>query len=212
MDETLGKAASKPVFNYTVLLDDLLELPGHPSPGPRFGAPASLEPRGGKAQFVFPECATAALTEPSEGNPESPLKFGLERPRPRERLRKSDGALPWGGRNKHSALPTFLTDESDSEERLAFEGRGPAPPLETHSSAGGARRAKFSLATCVRDFSAFGRDSFAQRKPALPFAEAPRAGGLRRALGGRHFERVLARLAPFVESGRSFSPIFHTFN
>ena len=204
MTKNLLMPSSKSVFNYTVLLDDLIEPLQPTSPKGSFTDISSLGPSPCNQKFQFSECPTTEVTFGSDrdGDPESPFKINQSKISKCQRLRKSDGALPWLSRNKHSEMVKFLTDESDNEEPFSFDEEESGHVCETKSTRSRGKRSMFSLASCFKNnFSHFGQNSFASSKLNMEFPSKIRRKKLKTAFKGRHFERVVARLSLAIENG-----------
>lgn len=211
MNKNLHKPSSKSVFNYTVLLDDLIEplSPAHSTCSFDDCSPKEADVQAFKLQMAETQTREMTVRSDRDTDLESPIKPDFVKSSKCERLRKSDGALPWAARVRHSELKNFLTDESDDEEPLRLEQGQWGHVVGAQSGRYAPPRSKFSLSSCFKhNFSQFGQESFMESKLNLEFPLKNRRKKLKTAMRGRHFERVLARLSIFVENGEASASLF----
>lgn len=211
MNENTLVRHSKSAFNYTLLLDDVVEM--HP-PGdsePRF--PFSLEAGrpGAQRKASFAECRTQALTAEtgSDSDLDSPRKGATWACPPPARLRQSDGCL-FRHPKKPSQVADFLSQKSEDEPEpedawdVALPGTGGLE--ETLSEAPAENLSNFSLSSAFRkDLSHFGIDSLCSKERSgrpVKISGSKLKGALKR----RHFAQVLSKLSKFFERGGVVSP------
>lgn len=206
MKKNFPMPASKSVFNFKVLLDDLIEPISSENSATSFEFCSPSGAHELKAKMRLSECKTSKCTEKSEWKSdfESPTKAEIVKPSKCERLRKSDGALTRYKRKKHGETKNFLTDASEDENKASRENDDWGRVF-----GGQSRGSKFSLSSCFKDnFSHFGQKNFMESKLNVEFPSKIRRKKLKAALRGRHFERILKRVSVFVENGEPHSSFF----
>jgi hypothetical protein len=213
MNENKSPKETCAFFNYTLLLDDIME--------PRLG-PFSKDPQPSHTLLASPgkcsmgDCKTQAFTNATHeaSDIESPLKIDLfDKNGKHERLRKSDGALYLAAQNKSSGLKDFLSEQDQEEiqgehgmKQMQWDFDFSEEILkvgETLSDAPRENVSNFSLSSCFKNkLSEFTLSSFIHEGRGSRMKISGKK--LRKALGKRHFDRVLLKLSKVVESGGSY--------
>ena len=195
MNENLLMPQSKSAFNYTLFLDDVIQMTPSFQEDTSFNLEEELEFNGFDRKASFAECETQAMmgSASNDSDLESPIKVGHSKPAKTERLRKSDGCLPWGIYSKRNTNALdFLSDNSSDEQDMkgwSFNISEPVSNCETKSDIPGKNLSNFSLYSCFKNnLSHFGMNSFVQSKLNVDFPSKINGKKLKSMLKKKHFE------------------------
>lgn len=207
MNKNLLKPKSNSAFNYTLLLDDVMELASqsHSDCFNQSSYHYSNDYFGCKASFA--EIRTQGKDVDSDL--ESPIKFNEMKKGKETRMRKSDGCLPRGVIVKKNAkVLDFLTEDSEEEEQMGwgFNDFQPKKFAETKSEKVGENILNFSLSSCFKNtMSQFGINSFMSSKLNVDFSEKINGKKLKQAIKSKHFDKIMAKITKVIENGRTCS-------
>lgn len=209
MNKNLPKLQSNLAFNYTLLLDDVMELASQSHSESSYGQshPYSFDNFGCKDSFAEIRTQERELDSDLDSDIESPIKFNEIKIENEERLRKSDGCLP---RNvigkKHSKVLDFLTEDSDEEEQefgWGFNNFHLKKFTETKSDKVEENILNFSLSSCFKNnLSHFGINSFMSSKLNVEFSDKINGEKLKQALKSKHFDKIMAKITKVIENDR----------
>lgn len=193
---------SKSAFNYTLLLDDVIEndLPDFETSS---FALSSLDRSDDlEKKWGISDCLTLLPNPCSQDSElESPTKMSNCKNVKDERLRQSEGGLPWTRQKRNSQIQDFLTESSDCEENQVWDLQAGEGVGETRSDVAGKKVSNFSLLSCFKN-------NFSDLDGTLGIGEKSRSilkiGGmtLRKALKNRQYDNVIDKLKSVINNGK----------
>ena len=212
MNKNLLKPKSNSAFNYTLLLDDVMELASQSYSDSPFEFSGNFSPDsfGCKAPFAEIRTQGVELDSDQDLDFESPTKFNEMKKGKEAKMRKSDGCLPRGVivKNQPKVLD-FLTENSEEEEEgrdCGFNDFQPKKFAETKSEKVGENILNFSLSSCFKNnMSHFGINSFMSSKLNVDFSEKINGKKLKLALKSKHFDKIMAKITKVIENGGTCS-------
>jgi hypothetical protein len=206
MNENMLKTKSKSAFNYTLLLDDVIEFNHHPSDSLDYDPYLSFPCADAKLEIA--ECRTHVVNLQSENDFDaiSPMKPSNSKNFKGGRLRKSDGGIPWSTTQKLAKVNDFLTETSENEDEefpiLDINDKSKEKVNETKSEIMRNTVCNFSLSSCFKDnFSHFNKISFNSSKLNVDSSPKINLKKLRNALKNKHFDNIIGRLSSLIENG-----------
>jgi hypothetical protein len=207
MNENKRSPYPRSAFNYTLLLDDVIELNLSSFQDSSFDLSSSERSIHCDTKFGNAECKTQLIKLDSEKSTEieSPLKMSSSKNTKEERLRKSDGGLPWNYKNKDSKILDFLTETSDNEDDdfLNFETEMRTDLCETRSDITRKNISNFSLSSCFKNnFSHFDESLGISSKSESRNTLKIRGEVLKQTLKKRQFDNIIGKLCSLIENGR----------
>lgn len=210
MNKNLPKLQSNSAFNYTLLLDDVMELASQSQSESSIGGSPCFSPYnfGCKASFADIRTQGREMNSDLDSDLESPTKFDCTKIDKAERLRKSDGCLPRGAVvTKHSKVLDFLTEDSDNEDREWGSNEFHQKIFaDTKSEDVSENTLNFSLSSCFKNnLSHFGINSSMSSKLNVEFSDKINSKKLKQALKSKHFDKIMAKITKVIENGRTSS-------
>ena len=206
MNKNLLTNESKSAFNYTLLLDDVVQL-NTPTPqkfctdfNPSFVDPCN------DFKLGIAECRTQAVNPHSENDFDiiSPMKSANFTQLNGERMRKSDGALRLANAKKANQIHDFLSETSEDDDEFPILESDQDKKHETKSEIAKIGTPNFSLSSCFKNhFSHFNNNSFGSSKININLPVKINKARLKGALKNVHFENIIAKLSLALEKGKS---------